>query len=56
MYAIRSYYDGNFDNWILALNAEAGVYAEINATILSVDLDLWSQRWPFWEWHKDWEL
>ncbi len=47
---------GNFDNWILALNAEAGVYAEINATILSVDLDLWSQRWPFWEWHKDWEL
>ena len=54
MNSIGSY--GNFDEWILSLNAEAGMYGEITAELLSVDMTLWEHRWPFWEWQKDWEL
>ncbi|HAK45569.1 MAG TPA: hypothetical protein DCO79_06575 [Spirochaeta sp.] len=44
---------GSFDNWILELEAEAGIYAEITAEVIGIELDLWEQRWPFWEWHMD---
>jgi hypothetical protein len=47
---------GNFNDWILDLYAEAGAYAEVTAEILTVDLTLWDQKWPFWEWHQSWEL
>ncbi len=47
---------GNFNDWILDLYAEAGAYAEVTAEILTIELSLWDQKWPFWEWHQSWEL
>ena len=47
---------GNFNNWILDLYAEAGAYVEVGAEILTIDIPLYDQKWPFWEWHKSWEL
>jgi len=47
---------GNFNDWILDLYAEAGAYAEVTAEILTIDMTLWDHKWPFWEWHQNWEL
>lgn len=47
---------GSFEDWIIKVEAEAGIYGEIGAEILTVDLDIWEQKWPFWEWSMDWVL
>ncbi|NOY09043.1 MAG: hypothetical protein GXP33_09395 [Spirochaetes bacterium] len=47
---------GNFNNWILDLTAEAGAYVEIDASILTIGIPIYSHDWPFWQWHKSWEF
>jgi hypothetical protein len=47
---------GNFDEWILDLYAEAGAYVEVGAEILSISIPIYDKRWPFWEWHRSWEI
>jgi len=47
---------GSFDEWILYVQAEAGAFAKITASILFWDKDLYHQRWPFWKWANQWEF
>lgn len=47
---------GNFNDWILDLYAEAGAYFEIGIEIFTIGIPLFDKKWPFWEWHKSWEL
>lgn len=45
---------GNFDDWILDVTAEAGVFLDIGAEIITIDIPIYNKKWPFWEWHKSW--
>lgn len=47
---------GSFDEWILYVQAEAGAFARITASILFWDKDLFHMRWPFWKWANQWEF
>jgi hypothetical protein len=47
---------GNFDEWILAVSAEAGMYIEGGVEILTIEIPLFEKKWPFWEWDASWEF
>jgi hypothetical protein len=48
---------GNFRDWILYVQAEAGGFANINLDILGIwNKDLLDKKWPFWYYANQWEF
>ncbi|GAB6091529.1 hypothetical protein [Spirochaeta dissipatitropha] len=47
---------GNFNEWILYVAAEAGAFANVDASILFWNKNLYFRRWPFWEFVNQWEF
>ena len=47
---------GNFNEWIIDISAEAGMYIEGSVEILTIGIPLFEKKWPFWEWHQSWEI
>ncbi len=47
---------GNFNDWIIAAYAEAGAYAEVGIKIITIPIDIWDDKWPFWNWDGSLEI
>ncbi|MDR0879050.1 MAG: hypothetical protein LBN21_13470 [Treponema sp.] len=46
---------GNFRDWTASIRLEAGAFFMSEANLLNITkIPIWSHKWPFWTWSKNW--
>jgi hypothetical protein len=48
---------GNLREWIVSIRVEAGGFFTSSLKLISaITIPLWSHKWPFWVWTKNWDV